>query len=501
MTEPPTNPYRMPQQPYYQPPTQPPTQPQPQRRRGWILPVGAAVVVVLVGGGVGGYLWLENRSTSSPAGTPDVVDVKTSQAPAAAVAAAPPDVCTMLPKQEVERLVPDATVRGDSRESDYTVNFDCTWENLNISFGEYTRSRTIEVKIDQHKADGAKTGRAMAEQSYDFDYTSARYRETHKPTLKPGEKDYSSSVTDIPGVGDGAYAQYTWRRDKVLAYAYGQAFGRVGDMTIEVRFQAGQQRKDALVLTNDTKQSITEANAVREVSGIIGHVAKGLADWQAKHPGALASPKPAATTSPSARPTPSQSTLAAMPPLCQAASEAATALVPDAQLRTRALEDGNDRQTECRWLTQNGPASAGMKRLASVMITIHDFANRAGTADPVSAKGFYTKKYGSAKLMQDFIGDKRMTWGPLTDHKGLGEAAFSQYLGDRKNEFFNGGTNLFVRKGALVIEISYAGAVLPVDAANNSPKVKIFEPKEADAGAMTIAKAVEAYLKGGATGS
>ena len=49
----------------------------------------------------------------------------------------------------------------------------------------------------------------------------------------------------------------------------------------------------------------------------------------------------------------------------QAATEAATALVPEALQRTRAQEDGNDRQTECRWLTQNGPASAGMKYSSS----------------------------------------------------------------------------------------------------------------------------------------
>ncbi|WP_084956918.1 hypothetical protein [Thermoactinospora rubra] len=499
MTEPPTNPFRMPERPIGQPPAGPPTQPH-RHRRGWVLPVVAVAVVVLLAGGVGGYLWYGKRSATTAEPNEPKRSFEPAQPASEPVAKTPPDVCSMIPKAEADRLVPEATVAATSRESEYTVTFQCTWDNQRIDHGEYWRQRTVEVKVDQYKPDGARTGRAMAQNSYDLDYGQAKYSETYKPTPSPGEKDYTSQVRDIPGVGDGAFAQYFWRRSgKLLWYSWGEAKARVDDMTIEVKFQASQQRKDAAILNNESTQSITEENALREVSGLVAHVARGVAQWKAQNPGVLAKPRPGVTLSPSARPSPSQSTLAAMPTACQAIGEVATSLVPGATTRTRAAEEGNDSQTECRWLNLNLPDGKG-KKIRSVLITMHRFANRAGLADPTSAKGYYTEQYGGAKRMQDFEpGD--VSWDEPVTLDGLGEAAFMQYIAYRRSTVFNGSTTVTIRQGALVVEVSYAGSSVPAGEGTNSPKVKLMDRREADEGAQKVARAFMKALAGDPGGS
>ncbi|MFI6812601.1 hypothetical protein ACIBG7_09340 [Nonomuraea sp. NPDC050328] len=497
MTEPPTNPYRM-------PPGQPYTQPV-RTGRPWILPVVAAAVVVLLGAGVGGYLYFGR--TSAAGALPKVTEIKptvSSAASAGPAKPAAPQVCSMLPKEEVDRLVPEAKVLPYSRDNGYAGIFKCSWENHRISYGEWWRQREIEVTISQYKAEGADTGRALAQRSYDLDYTQARFRATSKPKLDPDEREKISEVKDIPGVGEGAYAQYTWRRSGTTTwYSYGEAWTRLGDMVVEVKYDASQQRKDAQILSNETTQSITEENALREVTLLVTQVAKSVADWQARNPGVVAeaSPTPTSTAPPSPVPTPTFTTLAAMPPPCQAADQAATALVPGPMKRTRQTAQGNDTQTECRWLNLELPGGEGRKKIRSVLITLHTFTNRAGQADPTSAKGLYTQKFGSAKLMQDFEpGD--ISWGPPVELKGYGEAAFLQYVADRKNEVFNGGTSLWIRQGEVVVEVSYAGADLPVGEKTNGSKVKLMTRQETGEGAKQVARAVADALTGGsATGS
>ncbi|MEV0615946.1 hypothetical protein AB0I81_21710 [Nonomuraea sp. NPDC050404] len=474
--------------------------PQPPRpgRPSWLMPTLAAALVVLVAaGGVGAYFVYGKLSGGGP---PPVASASPSS-PATQPASAPsaPDVCAMLPKDQAERLVPDATVAHSAKDGDYTVNLTCNWKNERISFGEFWRNREIDVRIEQHKGEGAKTGRAMAQNSYEMDYRQGKYVETAKPSLDPDEKEYVSPIKDLPGVGDSAFAQYTWRRSgDLLWYAYGQAQARVGDMTIEVKFQAGQQRKDAQILTNDTAQAITEENAIREVSGLAGHFAKGAAAWQAQNPDVLAKAEPTAqaTLTPSARPTPSPTELAAFPADCSAVTETATRLVPEPTTRARGTQAGSDNQTECRWLNRELSGGEGITKIRSALITVHRFTNRAGTVDESAAKAYYATQYGKDKTTANSsLGG--IKWGKLAQVKGMGDEAYQQYVQSRSSDVSASSGTVIIRKGPVVVQVDYSGHQRPEGEATNSPKVEFMPEKEAAAGVLTLAKA---YMEGQAGG-
>ncbi|MET7337748.1 hypothetical protein [Nonomuraea sp. NPDC005650] len=499
--EPSTTPYQVPGrrfEPPTQPPTLPPMPPPPSPRRpAWLLPTLAAAIVVLVAmGGVGAYFVVSK--VSNPSQPP----AAQSERPSRAASSAPVslDACAMLPADEADRLVPDAAVTGDSREGEYTVSVNCKWENRRISFGEFWRSREIDVRIDQHKADGAKTGRAMAQNSYEVDYSGDKYAATAKPSLKPDEKEYISPIKEIQGVGEAAHAQYTWRRSgKLLWYSYGQANARVGDMTIEIKYQAGQQRKDAEILSNKTAQSITEDNAIREVTRLAGFFAKGMAAWQAQHPNVLAQPSQSdepqsATSSPSASATPSPTVLAAFPAECGAITEVASRLVPEPTTRARGTEAGSDAQTECRWLNLEVPdAGGGIKKIRSALITVHRFTNRAGAADESAAKSYYASERGGDKNFEkSSIGG--ISWGKVTDLKGMGDQAYQQFIRNRHSEVSASTGTVLVRKGSAVVRIDFSGHQRPEKEPTNSPKVEFMPEKEAMDGVATLAEAFMAQL-------
>ncbi|GAA3209096.1 hypothetical protein [Nonomuraea helvata] len=495
--QPPTTPYQVPGR-QFEPPTQPPMPPPPPpppapRRPAWLLPtIAAALVVLVAAGGVGAYIVVQKVSgTSKPPTARSAVPTQ-----AASAASAGPDVCAMLPKEEADRLVPDATVSKRSEDNEYTVVFTCDWMNQRISFGEFWRSREIDVRIEQHKADGAKTGRAMAQNSYEVEYQGGKYNETAKPSLDPDEKEYISPLKDIPGVGEGAFAQYTWRRDsKLLWYSFGEAHARVGDMTVRVKFQAGQQRKDAQILSNDGIKSINEENAIREVSGLVGQFAKGVAAWQAQHPDVLAKPEPSkAPITPSARPTPSPTVLAAFPGDCGAVTEVATRLVPKPTTRARGTEVGDDAQTECRWLNLDLPGDGkNVKKIRSVLITVHRFTNRAGAADETAAKGYYASEYGRNKVTaRSSMGG--ISWGKLIDVKGLGDDAYQQFVTNRHSDVSASTGTVVMRKGSVVVVIDFSGHQRPQDEPQNSPKVQLMPQKEAMDGVLTLARAYMAQL-------
>ncbi len=491
----PPPPYQAPHGGPFEPPTMPPRFPVPPpgrlpARRPWILPVAAVCAVVLIAGSAGAYLLYGQiqRTFGTPLGGPP----ETSPVPTKSVEAAPatgPDVCAMLPKLEADRLVPEARVVKNSRDSEYAVNFSCNWTNRRISFGEFWRNREIDVKVAQHRGNGAKTGRTMAQNSYDIDYGGAKYGETAKPTVKKGEKDYVSAVKEIPGVGDAAYAQYTWRRSgTMLWYSFGTARARVQDMTIEVRYQASQQRKDAQILSNETTQSVTEANAIREATKVITHIAKGVAAWKAEHPNVLAQPYKEATATPSAAPTPSPTQLAAFPPACQALTGVATGLVPGPTTRARGMEAGDDTQTECRWLNLEIPVGGEATRVRSVLITVHSFANRAGVADATAAKSFYSGRLGSDRnIAQSSLGG--LEFGKVLELDGLGQQAYGKYVKTRRGEVFAGSGSVIVLQGTTVIEADYAGAERPKGQPANSPTARLLAETQARAGALTVARA------------
>ncbi|MFG6193684.1 hypothetical protein [Nonomuraea sp. JJY05] len=505
--EPSTTPYQVPGrrfEPPTQPPTQPPAQPPtlppmppppppPPRRPAWLLPTLAAAIVVLVAmGGVGAYFVVGkvSRTSQPPAAQ--------TERPSRAASSGPVrlDVCAMLPAEETDRLVPDATVTRYSSEGDYTVAFNCKWENRRISFGDFWRTREIDVRIDQHKADGAKTGRAMAQNSYEVDYGGDKYAATAKPSLKPDEKEYISPIKEIQGVGDAAHAQYTWRRSgKLLWYSYGQANARVGDMTIEIKYQAGQQRKDAAILTNETAQSITEDNAIREVSRLAGFFTKGMAAWQAQHPNVLAEPEPSQPpASPSAKATPEPTVLAAFPAECGAVTEVATRLVPGPTTRARGIEVGSDAQTECRWLNLDVPgAGEGTKKIRSALITVHRFTNRAGAADESAARTYYASQRGGDK---NFEGSSMggISWSKIIDLKEMGDQAYQQFIRNRHSEVSASTGTVLTRKGSVVVRIDFSGHQRPEKEPANSPKVEFMPQKEAMDGAVTLAEAFMAQL-------
>lgn len=486
--------------PYYGPPPpqmpptaptlpQAPSAPGPPGRRGWLMPALAAGVVVLVAAGGVGVFVLTSRD--DPAGSREA-----DGRPAASSSAAPasgakgPDVCGMLPKEEAERLVPGATVAKSSRDGEFTVDFGCNWVNRRISFGEYWRSREIDVKIAQYRGEGAKTGRALAQNAYEVEYRGGKYAATAKPSLDPDEKEYISPLKDIPGVGEGAFAQYTWRRDKLLWYSFGTANARVGDFTIKVKFQADQQKKDAQILSSETRQSITEANALREVSGLVAYFAKGVAAWQAKNPNVLAkADQPAVTSSPSPKASASPTVLAAFPAFCTAVGAKATELVPSPTTRARGLEEGGDSQTECRWLNLDLPGDgADTKKIRSVLITVHRFSDRTGQADVSGAKSYYaTQRGGDKNMAGSSLGG--ITWGKLVDRDDLGDQAYQQFVQTRHSDVAASSGSVLMRKGAVVVRVDYSGHQRPKDAATNSPKVRFMSEKEAMGGALPMARA------------
>lgn len=481
--ESPTNPYRLPNW-RVEPPTRPavpppPPQPPPApRRASWVLPavVGTAAVV-LVAGGTGGYLLYTNSPAPAKRASPPPT-------------AAPPDPCAMVPDTEAERLAPGATVTRSSRDAEYNVVWSCRWVNDRISYGEFWRSREIEVKVLQHKGERNKTGRSIAQRSQESDLRFFTYKATAKQTPEPGEKTYYSKVTELPGVGDGGFAQYTWSRSGTVHwYAFGEGRARVGDMTIEVKYQAGQQRKDAGVLTNKTARAVTEENAVREVKVLLGHMAKGVAGWQAEHPGVLAAVGSEATSSPTPEPTPSPTVKSALPAWCRSVTPVAARLVPSPATRARETGTSAVGEDECRWLNLDIPADGGVTRLRSVLVTAHTFTNRAGGQDVSAAKGRFSSERGSAKSMASTsLGG--YSWGRISDLKGLGDEAFTQYLKDVKNVVHSGGQTLVVRSGSRMFVIGFSGAERLDGEPTNSPKVTLMPEKESAAGALEVARAV-----------
>ncbi|MFE3448086.1 hypothetical protein ACFXJ8_04045 [Nonomuraea sp. NPDC059194] len=501
---PPTNPYRAPDwqsHQFQQVPTMPSPPPQPPKRRSWVLPtVAAGAAVVLIAGGAGAFL-LYGKPAKTTSG--DAASPATSQSATPSPTRPVMDVCAMLPAAEAERLVPAATVDKRSREADYAVYSYCDWSNRRISHGEFWRSREIKVSIAQHKPDGPSTGRAEAQQSFESERGFFNYKAKNqdKPD-EPGEKNYNSPVRDYAGVGDGAaFGQYTWRRDKLLWYSFGEGRVRVDDLVIEVRYQASQQRKDAKMLSNEGTQSISEENALREVGLLLTHLAKSAAEWKKAHPGQLAhaepSPSPSATptAAPTPAPTPSSSptVMAQLPPACKRMTPAMIKLVPGATERARANGAAGMKETECRWLNLNVPAGEGRRRIRSVLLTIQVFSNRAGAGDPTAALSNYSTKLGGARFSES-SGIGGVTWGKIEELKGLGDAAYVQYRVDKKNTVFNGSADVVVRLGPTVIQASYAGSDLGADEPTNSPKVKVLGEKEARDGAMTVAREILASL-------
>ncbi|WP_067171637.1 hypothetical protein [Microtetraspora niveoalba] len=464
----------------------------------------AAVAALAAAGAVTTFFVL--RDDEGPGGA--VAKRPAGAASPATAKAAAPDACAMPRRATVERLVPQAQSSRDTRdhrdESGY-ITWACSLRNDNFSFGEYVRSRSIEIKLTRYDADGEKTAVRVARDSYDAELTSGKYSEANST-----KEYYSSKVRTLSGVGEEAFARYTWARDEKSnnnKYSFGQAVGRVGDVVIEVKYQASQQRKDAPILSSDGVQGVTEENALREVSGLAGEVAASVAAWRDGHGPTLAAdptgdaggdtgasgPTPAVSPSedPSASPTP-----VALPAPCTRVSAAALRYSPGATPKAIQTQDGASTTTDCIWLTRDMAAGTGV-RMRNMVVTLQRFTNRVGAEDPKGAKNrFIDQRARGRKWAGSGIGDG-MFWYKSADINGLGDAAYRQYRTNRTPTVHAGIGHVAVLYGSTVVTVEFYGADRPKGAPLNSPKSTLMGGKESVAGALAMARAVIQALAAG----
>lgn len=280
----------------------------------------------------------------------------------------------------------------------------------------------------------------------------------------------------LAGVGEDAYAQYTWVLKEGRRYSYAEAAALAGDTTVEVMFEASQERKDVDTIDSSTDQSVTEENAIREVSGLITAAVKGVTRWRSA-PGEVAQADATSTTSPSAAASATPTLVADLPPVCQEVSASAMALVPGAKPRAESADNPGHRLTDCFWANGDIPDGAGMKEMRSVSVSVYAFANRAGAEDPAGADAFYGEKLGESKAASESTMEGVET-GKLELLEGLGDSADYAYTAVRAGEFHVGNGTLTIKDGAGVLIVRFAGSRLPVGAAANGPDVALMARKE-----------------------
>ncbi|MGI5487626.1 hypothetical protein [Microtetraspora malaysiensis] len=470
--------------------------PIPRRRRSKLVPAVAAATALAAASAATAFFVFRERggdAAARPAGS--------TSSPRATLAA--PDACAMPRRATVERLVPQAKSNKDTRdhrEDTGYISWVCTLRNDNFSFGEYVRSRSIEIELTRYEADGELTAVRVARNSYDAELTGGKYAETHST-----KENYSSKVRTLSGVGEEAFARYTWARDPKSSdnmYSFGQAIGRVGDVVIEVKYQASQQRKDAPIFSTDGVQGVTEENALREVSTLLGEVAASVTAWRNGRGPASTTGDPGGTeaagstpeASPSATAAPSPTPIA-MPASCEQVSAVAQRYVPQATQKATQIQDSSSTSTDCVWMNREFPAGA-KTRLRNVMITIQRFTNRVGAEDPNGAKNRFIDQRAEGRKMAG-SGFGNMFWYTSADIKGLGDAAFRQYRTNRTPTVHAGIGQVVVRYGSAVVTVDFFGADRPEGAPLNSPKSTLMGAKESLAGALAVARAMTQALAAG----
>ncbi|MBO3752881.1 hypothetical protein J5X84_43105 [Streptosporangiaceae bacterium NEAU-GS5] len=454
--------------------------------RRWLIP--AAAVVVLIVMVVAAVALVRTTAGKKPAA-----------ANPAANAEAPPvlDACALIDAATADRLVPRATITRGGRDqlSEFGErSWTCSWRNDKISFGEFLRSRSVELTVARHYNMGHNTAVKQARISYDGDLNQSRYTET-----ATDKEVYYSKVRTLSGVGDQAHAQYTWHRKTLFPFAFGEAWSRAGDLTVEIKFQAGQQRKDAAILTGDTLQAVTEQNALREVSGLITTVVNGAVAWRGGHgapaattgSGALragvtpaASPTPTVGASGGPSPSPSPTPIP-LPDACVFVSARALALVPHAATKSTGTETGGTTTSTCRWLNTELPAGQGKRAIRSLFITMEYFTDRAGSPSSSVAHDAYVNKLSNSKQWQG-SGFGGIFWGKVKFIKGLGAEAYQQYTSNKTQTVHAGTGSVVVRLGTMVVTIDFSGAQLPDKAPINSPKAVLIDSDEALTAARTV---------------
>ncbi|WP_169984631.1 MULTISPECIES: hypothetical protein [unclassified Microbispora] len=454
-----------------------PTQPSAPARRGWVVPVVAVVAVLAVAGGTFAFMSVRQTGTTpSAAGSP--APSQAAKSASAAPVAATADVCAMLDPDEAERLVPRAEIdssTSDNRDSTLVsyVRWQCRWANRNISYKDVTRSREITVNVSKYEALGTTTAVDAAKIQYKGELSQYKYGATHSD-----EERYYSAVQEYQGVGDQAAAQYHWTRERdKYWYSFGQGVGRVGDVVFQVKYEASQKKKEAELFSNETTQSITEENALREVKGLLTQVAKSVAAWQDGKPLPYhARPKPSPSSSPSPTRIP-------MPKACVSLESLAATLVPGTEGAAVRGKEGNSTVTQCQWWNDKLPLGGGKVRWRNLRVAVHSFW------DAESARYYLIDQRSKTKFTASSeIGGIR--WGKVEKLTGFGQEAFGQAIRQRTDTAQGNRYEIYALDGKNVIWVLLSGSDRPENTPINAPDSVLMDPKEAADGAKSVAKAL-----------
>ncbi|WP_157522485.1 hypothetical protein [Herbidospora cretacea] len=454
--------------------------PGPPRKNRWLWPLVAAVVVLVVAGGT--FVFFQTTGGETPQAAPP----RTGASPGATGAApAVPngdpkstdfDVCAMLDPEQTERLVPAAKIdmrMNDNRDDSLVsyVRWTCEWTNRNISYGEVNRQRQITVNVARYEAIGDTTADKAATIQYDgqkrqWDYTAS----------VSNDERYYSKPQVYSGIGDAAIAQYQWTRDDDYRYAFGTGFGRVGNITFEVKYEASQQHKEADVLTNDTKQSITEPNALREIKGLLTQLAQSAGAWYAGKPLPFAG-KARPSAAPSATPSPVK---IALPPNCVAMNATAATLVPNTEGLAQSLTQGKAKVTECQWWNDAMPVEGGKVRWRNLRIGIREFPNAE------MARFYLVDERGKSRgTAGSKIGG--IQWGKVQKLPGMGTDNYGQAVKQQTETAYSGAYEIKVMQDKYVVTVLFGGADRPAGTEINNTGAVLMPLTEAAAGAKAMA--------------
>ncbi|MEU4411200.1 hypothetical protein AB0F88_42410 [Streptosporangium sp. NPDC023963] len=427
---------------------------------------GSVLTLLLVGNG---------RVTAAPTPLPSPS--------ASARAALGVDVCAMLDPDEADRLVPRAEIRSRSN-SDRTglvsyVYQTCTWTNNNISYREVTRTRKITVEVTAHEGIGTTTAAKAAANRYDGRLSTYRYG-----AKNVDEELYQSKPVTLPGVGEAAAVHYQWSKGKISRSAYGEGIGRIGNITFEVRYQAGERHKEADFRSAETMKSITEKNALREAGNLLTQVAASVTAWRSNRPLPYAG-KSRPTPTPTPTPTPM---LVALPKPCVAARARAVKLVPDTEGLAARNQEGKAALTLCQWWNETLPVKPGTVRWRNLRISIRAFP------DADSARYYFVdRRSGIHRTKSSFGG---ITTGAQEKLTGLGQEAFGYTVEQRTSTAHTGTYNIHVLDGRNVVSLLFGGSDRPEGTPVNSEKSTLMSLKKATEGAMPVMRSVMGALDG-----
>ncbi|GAA0990974.1 hypothetical protein GCM10009555_077600 [Acrocarpospora macrocephala] len=439
-----------------------------------MVPVLALVVVLLVAGGTFVFMKTQAGDQTPVAATSSGSAAPSATTSAAANAGANADVCGMLDPVETERLVPQAKI--DSRTSDNRadtivsyVRWTCTWANRNISYRDVTRSREIVVNVARYEALGETTAEKAAKIQFNGELSQYTYGGNNST-----KERYYSKPTKFTGVGEEAVAQYQLVREKDYHYSFGQGMGRVGNITFQVKYEASQQHKEADLFSAETKQSITEENAIREVKVLLEQLAQSVTAWQQGKPSPFAGkarPSPTPTASP-------KPVLIDLPPHCVALNQVAAELVPQTKGEAATSKDGKAEHIQCQWWNDKMPVADGKIRWRNLMVSVREFP------DADSARFFLIDKRGKTK----FTASSRIggiAWSKITKLPGIGEDNYGQAIKQKTDTAYSARYEIYALQGTRVVYILFGGSDRPANTPINSPDSTLMDLREALNGAKT----------------